>query len=169
MINRSFLLWLPLLLILVCTSCADAPNYPIEPVITFKGLNKNRVFQFRNGPLDSLIIEFDFTDGDGDLSLPENNDSIDIFLRDSRLPQVPQNFRFPFIDREGVGSGIRGTAAITIINTNNICCIYQGVRCAEEEEYPIDTFSYSIQIIDRAGNLSNVIRTDVIEIDCLGE
>ena len=84
-------------------------------------------------------------------------------------PKLKQNFRFPFIDREGTGSGISGTASITIINTNNICCIYQGERCAAEEEYPIDTFTYSIQIIDRAGNLSNTIRTDVIEVACLGE
>jgi hypothetical protein len=168
--NRFIALWLPFslgLLLLLVNGCIDAPSYPIEPVITYEGINKGRVFQFTNGPVDSLIIRFSFTDGDGDLSLIDS-DSVDIFLRDSRLPQVAQNFRFPLIDEEGTGSGISGTTTITIVNTNNICCIFQEENCAADEEYPIDTFSYSIQIIDRAGNLSNVINTETVEIACLG-
>lgn len=168
--NRSPFLWLMLgLLLFFWAACSEAPNYPKEPVITFEGLNKGRVFQFTNGPADSLIITFSFTDGDGDLSLAEANDSVDIFLRDSRLPTVAQNFRFPFIDREGTGAGISGVATVTVVNTGNICCIYEGELCAAEEEYPIDTFSFNIQIVDRAGNFSNVINTGVIEIACLGE
>lgn len=166
--NRLLYLWLAATLTWLVGSCTEAPNFPIEPVLTYDGVNKGRIFQFTNGPVDTLIIRFDFTDGDGDLSLIDS-DSVDIFLRDSRLPQIPQNFRFPLIDREGTGSGISGTASVSVVNTNNICCIFEGEICAAEEEYPIDTFSYTIQVVDRAGNLSNVIRTEVIEIDCLGQ
>ncbi len=167
--NRSPFLWLMAAVLLTFgMACTEAPNYPDEPVITFEGVNKGRVFQFTNGPVDSLILNFSFTDGDGDLSLIDS-DSVDIFLTDSRLPTVAQNFRFPLIDEEGTGSGISGVATVTIINTGNICCIFEGELCAADEDYPVDTFSYDIQIVDRAGNFSNVINTGIIEIACLGE
>lgn len=152
--------------LLFMASCTQAPEYPIEPVITFDNLNKNQVFQFTNGPVDTLILRFSFTDGDGDLS-QIGTDSVDIFLTDSRLPTLPIPFRFPLIEEEGTGNGISGTATVTILNTDNICCIYESRLCAEDPEYPIDTFSYSIQIRDRANNFSNTIRTDQIQIICL--
>lgn len=150
----------------IVSSCADAPVYPNEPVITYEGMSKNRIFQFTNGPVDTIVVNFSFTDGDGDLS-SIGSDSIDIFLTDSRLPDSPIDYRFPLIDEEGTGNGISGTASITIVNTNNICCIFNSVLCAANPAYPIDTFSYSIQIRDRANNFSNLIRTEQIEIICL--
>lgn len=165
--SRS-LFWLIAIVALTIGSCSQAPQYPIEPVITYEGINKGRIAQYTNGPVDSLQIQFSFTDGDGDLSLIDS-DSVDIFLRDSRLPQIPSFFRFPLIDREGTGNGISGTATVTIINTNNICCIFENRLCAEDPDYPTDTFTYSIQIRDRAGNFSNIIQTELIEIACLPE
>ncbi len=160
---KSF--WL-IALVLFLAHCGEAPQYPLEPVITYEGINKNRVFQFTNGPQDTLIINFSFTDGDGDLSLL-SSDSADIFLTDSRLPTLPTNYRFPLIDEEGVQNGISGRASVTIPNTGNICCIFNSRICAEDPSYPIDTFSFAIQIRDRAGNLSNLVRTERIEIICL--
>lgn len=167
MINRSLSLWLSFGLLLLVAACSEAPNFPIEPVITFKSINKTRVVQFtRDGPLDSLIIQFDFTDGDGDLSSLDSS-KVDILLRDSRVPEPPQNRRFPLIEEAGTGSGISGTVTMIIPNRNNICCIYQEELCAINSAYPVDTFSYFIQIVDRAGHVSNIINTGPIEIDCL--
>lgn len=161
----------PIILLLLATlfftgSCSEAPNYPTEPVITYEGLSKSRIFQYTNGPVDTIILSFSFTDGDGDLS-SLGSDSIDIFLTDSRLPTLPIDYRFPLIPEEGTGNGISGTASIAIVNTNNICCIFNSVLCAANPAYPIDTFSYSIQIRDRANNFSNTIRSEQIEIICL--
>ncbi len=157
-----WLMALPLLVI----ACGEAPEYPLEPVITYEGVNKTRVFQFTNGPLDTLIINFSFTDGDGDLSLI-SSDSADIFVTDSRLPAIPTNYRFPLIEEEGTQNGISGRARLSIVNTGNICCIFNSRICAEDPSYPIDTFSFAIQIRDRAGNLSNIVRTERIEIVCV--
>jgi len=158
-------LWL-ILLVLSVGACTQAPNYPIEPVLTYEGLDKNRIFQYTNGPRDSINIRFSFTDGDGDIS-QIGSDSVDIFLEDSRLPGLVSTFRFPLIDEEGTSNGISGTADILADNNLNICCIVNDRLCVADPDVPIDTFSYSIQIRDRANNFSNVIRTDVIEIICI--
>lgn len=154
-------------LLLVFTACVKPPEFPNEPVITFESLNKDQIYQFTNGPLDSIQVHFSFTDGDGDLSLIDS-DSVDVFLTDSRLGiQTP--FRLPMIPPEGTGNGISGDIFINVINTTGICCIFNNRLCAADPSYPVDTFTYSIQIRDRAGNLSNIIRTDPIEILCLGQ
>ncbi|MFT4686852.1 MAG: hypothetical protein ACI92C_002402 [Neolewinella sp.] len=165
--NPMFRNLLYLLPVLFFAACVNPPEFPNEPVLTFEGLNKAQIYQFTNGPLDSIQIHFSFTDGDGDLSLPDT-DSIDIFLTDSRIGlQTP--FSLPLIPEEGTGNGISGDVFINLINQSGVCCIFNNRLCAAEEEYPIDTFSYAIQIRDRAGNFSNVIRTEQIEILCLGQ
>lgn len=160
--------YLPFLFVVFfAAACVNPPEFPNEPVLTFEGLSKSQIFQFTNGPLDSIQIHFSFTDGDGDLSLPDT-DSIDIFLTDSRIGlQTPLSL--PLIPEEGTGNGISGDIFINLINQTGICCIFNNRLCAADESYPIDTFSYAIQIRDRAGNMSNVIRTDPIEILCLGQ
>ncbi|OAV44200.1 hypothetical protein [Lewinella sp. 4G2] len=162
--RNYLLLLLPLLFV---AACVNPPEYPIEPVITFEGVNKVRIKQARldSGPTDSLEIHFSFTDGDGDLG-GLADDSIDIFLQDSRLPiQTP--FKIPAISREGTGNGISGDIFVTVTNSAGICCIVNGVLCERDPRFPTDTFSYSVQIRDRAGNLSNKIQTNPIEILCL--
>jgi len=154
-----------LLPVLLFAACVNPPDFPDEPVITYEGLNKAQIYQFTNGPLDSIELHFSFTDGDGNLS---QGDSIDIFLTDSRLGiQTP--FSLPQIPTEGTGNGISGDIFINLVNTTGVCCIFRNRFCAEDPTYPVDTFSYTIQIQDRAGNLSNIIRTEQIEILCLGQ
>lgn len=150
------------------TACVNPPEFPAEPVITFESLSDTEIHQFTSGPIDSIQIHFSFTDGDGDLS-GIANDSVDIFLTDSRLPiQTP--FAIPVFPSEGTGNGISGDIFISIVNTNNaICCIANNRFCVSDPNTPVDTFSYAIQIRDRAGNFSNEIRTPPINILCLGQ
>ena len=157
-----------LLFTALLASCVSAPEYPDEPVITFESLSKSQIFQISNGPVDSLRIQLSFTDGDGDLSRL-SGDSVDIFLADSRFPQVIRPYSIPNIPVEGTGNGISGDLFIDIVNTTNICCLFNNQYCVADERLPIDTFTYSIQIIDRAGNRSNTIRTTPIEVLCLGQ
>ncbi len=155
------------LTILGFASCVTAPEYPVEPVIAFEQLNKSQIYQFTNGPLDSVVVQFSFTDGDGDLS-SLTGDSVDIFLTDSRT-DIQQGLSIPVIPEEGTGNGISGDVFLTIVNDIGICCILGNRFCVVDERLPIDTVSYSIQIVDRAGNLSNAIRTPPIQILCLGQ
>lgn len=148
-------------------ACVNPPEFPNEPVITFESLNKSQIYQFTNGPLDSIQIHFSFTDGDGNLSQLDSG-AVDVFLTDSRIG-LESPFRLPAIPSEGTGNGISGDIFLNLINTTGVCCIFNNRLCAEDPTYPVDTFSYTIQIQDRAGNRSNIIRTDVIEILCLGQ
>jgi hypothetical protein len=146
-------------------ACVNPPDYPDTPVIKYLGVNKIQVNQ-DNRPLlaeDTLSIRFSFTDGDGDLSL---NDTTDVFLYDSRFPSLANPYKIPTIPLDGTGNGIRGEITINILSSNRICCIENGFPCPSNPQNPVDTFSYEIQIRDRAGNLSNRIRTETIDIIC---
>lgn len=153
------------LLVLFLAACVNAPEFPTEPVITYEGVNKAEIFQSVNGPLDSIEFHFSFTDGDGDLG----QDSTSIFFTDSRLGTITP-FRIRPFPTEGTGNGISGDIFVRFVNLDaGVCCISGNRICIINEAVPVDTVSYAIQIMDRAGNLSNVIRTEVIEIKCLGE
>jgi hypothetical protein len=144
-------------------SCVQAPSYPITPVIEYLGVNKLAVLQEPLG-LDTLEIYFSFTDGDGDLSL---EDSTDVFLFDSRIPGFTQQYKIPTIPEEGTSNGIRGEITIRIKNVNGgICCIENEFPCFGIPLNPVENFSYEIQIRDRAGNLSNRISTETIQVIC---
>jgi hypothetical protein len=163
-----FALWL-LALLLGVSGCVSPPDYPDEPVIAYEGISKNTIYQFTNGPSDSLTIQFSFTDGDGDISSP---DSTNIFIVDSRFPDEDPSFvaAFPTIPVEGTGNGISGDVFFTVINSGQaVCCVFNDRFCAEDVRYPVDTFSYQIYITDRAGNRSNTIQTEQIQILCLGQ
>lgn len=168
--RTNVLPYLGLLLLLSITACINPPNYPDTPVITYEQVNKTAIFQGTpNNPTDTLAIVFSFTDGDGDLSF---EDSTDIFVADSRFPQDLSPYRIPLIPSDGTGNGIRGELTLRIINEFNICCL-QGVApnriaCPRPPNVNIDTdtFSYEIFIRDRAGNVSNKIRTETLTILC---
>ena len=154
---------------LVLVSCVNPPDYPDEPIITYEGVSKNTIYQFTNGPTDSITIQFSFTDGDGDIS---STDSTDIFIRDSRFPNIPPTIigAFPPIPTEGTGNGISGDVFFTIINSGQaVCCVFNNTFCEADSRYPVDSLYYSIYIVDRAGNQSNTIQTEQIQILCLGQ
>ncbi len=148
--------------------CVQPPDYPVEPEIDYIGFNTLTFPQ--GGPdavSDTLTLRFGFTDGDGDIG---NADStVDVFIIDSRTPDVEENRKLPIIPEEGVGNGISGE--ITLRFPNNpfqVCCIIGDEQGCDGpiEGFPNDTFSYRIQIRDRAGNYSNAIQTETITLLC---
>jgi len=173
---RRLIYLLPLLLL---AACIKPPVFPNEPVITYEGISKTMIDAAPpNGNLDSLLIQLSFTDGDGDLTF-SSNDSIDVFFFDSRLQFAEAPFILPLslpsIPGEGTSNGISGDIFITMENeAQAICCISNGTYCPDLRIDPnipeTDTFSYAIQIRDRAGNVSNKVRTDLITINsCRGQ
>ncbi len=147
------------------TGCVNPPEYPEEPVITYEGVSKDSIYAQVTGIADSIIFQFSFTDGDGDLS---SEDSTDIFYIDSRFPNNPTPLALPPIPREGTGNGISGDVFFTLINTGQVNCVYNGRFPAQDRAYPVDTFRLSIYIVDQAGNQSNTIQTEQIQIRCFG-
>lgn len=158
-----FLAYLPFAFLLA--ACANAPDFPDEPVIVYEGVDKDEIFQAILGIEDSITFHLTFTDGDGDLG----QDSTSIFFTESRLGSLTP-FKIRPFPTEGTGNGINGDLYITLINPfQGICCIVNNQACQVNESFPLDTVSYTIQIMDRAGNLSNSVKTDVINIKCLRE
>lgn len=157
-----------LLLLGVLTSCTQPPDYPIEPVLEFTSLSRNTMIQ-GSGPQDSLIVNFSYTDGDGDLG--NNSDSLDVFFTDTRLANgVPLTYKLPFVPLQGTGNGISGEISIQIPTS---CCTVpdnpQINLCDNPipDMFPRDTLVYEIYIKDRAGNESNRILTDDIILSCI--
>lgn len=151
-----------LMLAVFAASCIQPPSYPVEPEITYLGVNKNTIAQ--GGAPDTLVIDFAFTDGDGDLS---SQDSIDIFFTDNRQG-AKTTYKIPAIAEEGTANGISGEIQVSISNAvGNICCIYSnGDDPCSPHPGEIDTLTFSIQIRDRADNYSNIIETEPIFILC---
>jgi hypothetical protein len=151
----------------VAIACIKRPEYPIEPVIQYEGLNKRTIAQGSSSALpDTLNLRFSFTDGDGDLGY--ENDSLDIFLTDSRDGFI-ENLKLPVFPSQGTGIGISGEITVRIFNKPfNICCTFPNgqVPCTPSTVFPIDTFSYGIQIRDRAGHFSNKVQSEVITVLC---
>lgn len=166
---RSLLYLLPVLLL---AACVKAPEFPNEPVITFESISKTSINQANADlPKDSIRIHLTFTDGDGDLG-QNGSDSVQIILTDSRsngriLAPLQIPLSLPDIPTEGTGNGISGDIFIVFENeAQSVPCIANRRLFAQVPELPVDTVSYAIQISDRAGNLSNVVRTDLIDIIC---
>jgi hypothetical protein len=164
--HLSFFL-LPALAIFVTAACVKRPDYPIEPVLNFKGMNKQVIAQGSpSAAADTLAITFGFTDGDGDLGYADG--TLDIFLTDSR-DGFEETLKLPVIPAQGSGNGISGEITVLVFNKPfNICCTYPNgqVPCTPSTVFPIDTFSYAIRIRDRAGHFSNSVQTGVVSILC---
>lgn len=156
-------------LLLMALACTKPPDYPDEPVISFVGMDRNTVRQgnLTNGPIEQLVMTISFTDGDGDLGEmgTELEPKSNIYLTDSRTGFQASPLTVPFIPEQGAGNGISGNMRF---NVSAPCCIYLGTQsCEAFENLPIDTLTYSIQVQDRAGNISNTIESDPVFLLCI--
>lgn len=149
--------------------CVKPPDYPLEPVIEFKSVSTNVMRQkaIPASDPDSVTVTFSYTDGDGDLGYPDDDPTTSVFFRDER-DQFASERKLPFVDPQGAGNGISGEISVVLPTT---CCIHvdpvEGTKTACEL-VPIntDTLRYVITIRDRAGHMSNEIRTSPIVLIC---
>jgi len=140
-----------LLLLLFCSSCIEPPSYPIEPVITNITLNQNSFSQ----NAENIRMYIDFTDGDGDIgSEDEDNSPINLIMTDSRSG-YEYTAKIPFIPPNGNVEDI--SARLTVD-------IDQYTTCFPDKTQ--DTLFFSVQMIDRAGNLSNLFDTEEMIMLC---
>jgi hypothetical protein len=131
-------------------------------VITFKGMTKNKLAQ-SNFNKDSLSITISFTDGDGDIG--NSDTTLALTVIDTRDGFNSGNFKIPIVPEQGSGNGISGEIEFVLYTT---CCYYPdgSSPCTKSTKFPTDTVIYEITLKDRAGHVSNVIKTDPIIIDC---
>jgi hypothetical protein len=144
------------------SGCLDKIEFPIEPAITFKEFTTSG---------DSGILVISFTDGDGNIGLEdrdtvapydlasgkyynllldyhEKQNGVWVNMTDS-LP-LPFYYRVPRIEPTGQNRALEGEIKVDLIPT-----YYNPFS-------QFDTIKYSIQLLDRALNESNVVETDEI-------
>lgn len=142
-------------------ACTQAPDFPKEPVISNIQINKT-ILKQGLGDQDSLLVSFDFTDGDGDVG---REDSLSITFIDNRDDSVSDQFSIPFVPEAGSGNGIEGTIYVRMKTT---CCIFASGQppCNPSTSEPTNIVSFTVFIKDRSGNESNRLRTPDITLLC---
>lgn len=152
-------------ILILQTACFKGENFPNEPVISDAKVSTNG---------DSARVTFSFTDGDADLGLspadtfgyfhPDSfyyhNIYLDYFEKDDNLGWVPGldingdtirfGYRFKPIEVSDNTEGIKGTIDVDIDDYRN------------PFSNQSDTVKFSIMLIDRARNKSNIIETPEI-------
>ncbi|GEM_PF-633293 len=134
-------------------ACQPIRLFDEVPAITFISAEPLVVTEL----VDSIVIIVGFTDGDGDLGLPEADTTSDVTVYDKRkgLPDfgdILYPFRMPVVTPPGNSKQISGEIRLVIQNT------------LRRPGLATDTVRYSIQIKDRALRASNVVETPEIII-----
>jgi hypothetical protein len=147
-------------------SCVKSTTYSDIPNLEFRGFSKNTMVQ---GDLqqDSVTLVMFFTDGDGDFGTASNRTETNVFVKDLRTNEIFSQYKAPFVPLEGAGNGISGTIKIKVYTT---CCIFPedtGINpCTKSDEFPTNDLQLEVYIVDRAGNKSNTVKTDIMILDC---
>ncbi len=146
--------------------CLKSKDYSEVPQLEFQGFSKSTMMQGSNQQ-DSVIMTLFFTDGDGDFGSATNSAASNIFIKDLRTNQTFREYKAPFVPEAGATNGISGTIRVKIYTT---CCIYDvntGIPpCEPTTIFPTNVLPLEVYIIDRAGNVSNVVRTTDIILQC---
>jgi len=147
---------------LLAVGCFPKEQFPFEPRLTSVSLE-----QFG----DSASLKVGFTDGDGDIGLdPADNQPpfdtastyyFNLFVEYEELRDgewfkptllIPFNYRVPRITPTGQNKALEGEIAVAIkpwpIIPGN----------------PYDTVRFSVQLVDRALNMSNTLTTDAVKV-----
>ena len=161
-----------LVYIAALSSCVKEPSYPIEPVIEFKSVSADYI---NAGMADTITVSF--TDGDGDIGVnPAADDSCDfcalkngdstclrlssfnVFIIDSRDTCVG-TYASANIESSGKYKALSGEISIITAVDSKKCFAVPDPTC------PNETFFYWVVIRDKAGHLSNIVRTSDITVD----
>lgn len=143
-------------------SCEEIVSYPEVPSVEYKSFELYTTTDALGNNILLGKLNFEFTDGDGDLGLeqPDSTNVPDSLLYNLYLSLYEKvdtgfvkvedlsslNFRIPYIERTGQNKTLTGTITIDL-------------------EYKIieyDTFFYTFYIVDRQYNMSNIDSTEVL-------
>ncbi|GAA4380263.1 hypothetical protein GCM10023186_18400 [Hymenobacter koreensis] len=157
----------------MATSCLKPPEYPETPSIEFKSVRVERITPTDGStPFFKPIVTISFKDGDGDLGIPDNQQTyappfdynyfIEIFIRNPQSgafePLIPgstgvYDSRFPpLAPTEDKKAPLRGDLEFSV-NSNFNVVTYTGAQ-----------LRFTVRIRDRALNESNTITTDILTL-----
>lgn len=136
-------------LLIICAQSAckkDDEQMSVIPSIEFVSVTPTTLKEY-SAPLSFTIK---YKDGDGNLG--ENNADVkNLFLTDNRI-NVTYTYRIQQLAPDNTTIPIQGTLNIDLASVNII------------NSAASQTVAYSIYVVDRAGNKSNVVTSDVITI-----
>lgn len=138
--------------LLFLPGCDNDPVFPLVPAISFVSITPTEATQFTS---DEIQLTIHYQDGDGDLGYegdPVNN----LFVIDTRAafegnPGRVLAYSFESLTPDTRKPSIQGEMTITMMTP-----MY------EPSEEPL---VFEVYIVDRAGNTSNVIKTDPITVN----
>ena len=150
-------------LIAFSSGCEPVVTFPDTPVINFKNHSIYITTDDLGNKIALVKLQIEFTDGDGDIGLhqpisSEVADSLkyNFFIslydyKNGKFKKVDdleenQNFRIPYIKREGQNKTLKGDIFVDI----------------EHKSIIYDTIFYSFYLVDRKFHKSNVDSSDVI-------
>ena len=147
---------LPILAILALlitwqSSCIDPPKYDKVPEISNITVSKTTL----KPGVDSIFIQFDFTDGDGDLGSKTGDSLVTLYRTDMRTNYVYPEY-IPFLNLKGTIDDVSGSVIVTV-PAADYSCLFNPVE---------ETLQYEIYIVDRAGNASNKLQTPEMTLKC---
>ncbi len=140
-------------LLLFAISCQPIRLFDEVPAIVFESIEP----RIARENIDTVLLVFSFTDGDGDLGLEEGDTTNDITVIDKRtgapaIGDVTFPYRMPYVTPPGQSKQISGTVELKMQNL------------FRRPGLVTDTVRYEIQIRDRANRFSNTITTPPIVI-----
>jgi len=162
--------------------CVNQPNYPIIPHIDFKNVSKTVV----NLPAsagrttDTVLFTLSFTDGDGDIGIPDglidttcancvctNHSTDNTVIANTAWDVFYYTYTSGFTDS---CISIPGIGTKYIPNNSRYNALQGDITFSIGVECPgtgtMDTISYSFFIKDRAGHVSNRVRSPNIIVNC---
>jgi len=148
-LKLSFKNVLPVLFLMIIfslTACIEPPKYSDIPEITAVEFNKTGI----SSATENFELRIFFQDGNGDFDGGENN----LFITENRTC-FTDVYTIPAIERNGNIDDISGT-----ILSETDCLPFKKVNTIT------DTVKYDIQIMDNAGNKSNVFTSPELYIIC---
>jgi len=166
-VNASWILLscLLMMMFLSITGCIKPDEFPPEPLIRSVNVDKTEIDQ----GIDVFTFTIEFQDGDGDLGSEDINAPSNILFTDLRNPDFEGgNFKITEeIPQRGVSGAISGEI---IVEYNGTCCIQGQNQCCIpgfcDNTIITDTVVFAIQLLDRAGNFSNVVESPPIVVRC---
>ena len=149
------------------SACNQSTDFSDVPELTFISMSKDTLNQGINS--DTLFVTLGFIDGDGDISISENNpDKLNLRVVDMRTGNISDKFLIPEIPVSGIANGISGEMTIKMLGT---CCIFPEMDsippCSVTPLYPDNEFIWQYTLTDDAGNVSNSVTTTPIFVKCI--
>ena len=117
---------------------------------------------------DTIFVTLGFVDGDGDISITEDNpNKLNLTVRDLRTGNISDRFVIPEIPVSGVSNGITGEMTVKMLGA---CCVFPALDsippCSVTPLYPDNELIWEYTLTDNAGNISNSVATNPINLLC---